>query len=182
MSVDGNGVSLAVHEEFEQRMNDNIRMQNEQIKEIKGRLDDTHEMVTSVASLASSMEAMAKEQSRQGSDIREIRSKVESINHIEIKVNEHDSKLQDHDNRIRAQELKPQDSEKLASEVQALSQDNIDTKRRLGTAEKQLLEHKAQLNDIQKEPAENWKKAVWIVISCAITAAVTMVWTGVIGG
>lgn len=149
-------VSLATHEEFEQRMNDNIRMQNEQIQEIKGRLNDTHEMVASVASLATAMENMASEQGRQGNDIREIRAKVESINveHIEIKLEEHDRKFDDHDRRLREQELKPQDSddhECRLREVERKAENSAD--------------HEKRLRTLEGKDGKNWEKLIAAIIA-----------------
>lgn len=151
MSTEAGSVSLAVHEEFEQRMNDNIHAQNVQIADIKSRLNDTHEMVSTISRLAASMEAMSKEQSRQGDDIREIRSTVESINveHIEIKLNEHDHKLEDHDKRIREQELKPQDS----------------------------TDHEERLRALEGKGGKYWEKIVLGVIAGVVGFLVTMACT-----
>lgn len=61
-----NYLPVAVHDEFARRMDDEHKRQNQRITELEKTVEDIGELTASVASLAKSVEAMAKAQDKQG--------------------------------------------------------------------------------------------------------------------
>lgn len=92
-------VSLAVHEEFAKRIEDEEHRQNRRIEILEGAQEETHKLVVSVEKMALSMESMTRELERQGQ----------------------------------------------------------------------------RLDRIEEEPADKWRRAVWIVLSAIIGCAITYV-------
>ena len=64
--MDQEYLTMAVHEEYAKRMEDEHRRQNARITSLEQTMRDISSLTTSVASLASSVEQMAKEQQKQG--------------------------------------------------------------------------------------------------------------------
>lgn len=64
--MDQEYLPMAVHEEYAKRMEDEHRRQNARIAGLEQTMRDINSLTTSVASLASSVEQMAKEQQKQG--------------------------------------------------------------------------------------------------------------------
>ena len=177
-------VSLALHNALEERFNDNITSIRETLHEHAEEIRVVNGLSVSIAQMAENMKNMLTEQQEQRQEMHEIHTAVTSINadFFERKIGEHDKILEAHEHRLREQEQKPQDSDSIACEVKALVKDNVETKQRMDAAEKQISEHKKRLGDIEKEPAENWKKAVWAVIAGVIAFAVGMVCNQTFGG
>lgn len=64
--MDQEYLPMAVHEEYAKRMEDEHRRQNARITNLEQTVRDINSLTTSVASLARSVEQMAKEQEKQG--------------------------------------------------------------------------------------------------------------------
>lgn len=58
-------LTVAVHEEFARRMDDEHKRQNKRISNLEETVEDIGELTASVASLAKSVEQMAKAQEKQ---------------------------------------------------------------------------------------------------------------------
>ena len=64
--MDQEYLPLAVHEEYAKRMEDEHRRQNTRLTNLEQTVKDINSLTTSVASLARSVEQMAKAQEKQG--------------------------------------------------------------------------------------------------------------------
>ena len=64
--MDQEFLSLAVHDEYAKRMEDEHRRQNTRISKLEETVKDISSLTASVASLARSVEQMAKAQEKQG--------------------------------------------------------------------------------------------------------------------
>ena len=68
-------LSLAVHEEYARRMDDEHTRQNKRITDLEKAVDDITSLTASVASLAKSVEQMAKAQEKQGKRLEALEQK-----------------------------------------------------------------------------------------------------------
>lgn len=62
-------ITRAEHEEFAKRLEEEDRRQNKRIQGLEETLKQMHDLTVSVASLAKSVESIAKEQARQGEQL-----------------------------------------------------------------------------------------------------------------
>ena len=62
-----NYLTVAVHEEFARRMDDEHKRQNKRLTDLEDTVENIGELTASVASLAKSVESMAKAQEKQNS-------------------------------------------------------------------------------------------------------------------
>lgn len=58
-------LSVAVHQEYAKRMDDEHKRQNKRIEDLEGKVEDIGSLTASVESLAKSVEQMAKAQEKQ---------------------------------------------------------------------------------------------------------------------
>ncbi len=68
-------LSLAVHEEYAKRMEDEHNRQNQRIDGLETKVKDIGDLTASVASLAKSVEQMAKTQEKQGKKLEALEQK-----------------------------------------------------------------------------------------------------------
>ena len=68
-------LSMAVHEEYARRMDDEHKRQNKRITELEDKVEDIGDLTASVASLAKSVEQMAKAQEKQGQRLEALEQK-----------------------------------------------------------------------------------------------------------
>ena len=68
-------LSLAVHEEYARRMDDEHQRQNKRLTDLEKAVDDITSLTASVASLAKSVEQMAKAQEKQGKRLEALEQK-----------------------------------------------------------------------------------------------------------
>lgn len=73
--MDGSYLSKDVHDEFARRMQDEHTRQNRRITILEEKVEDIGELTTSVASLAQSVELMAKAQEKQGKRLEALEQK-----------------------------------------------------------------------------------------------------------
>ena len=73
--MDGNYLTLAVHEEYAKRMEDEHKRQNKRITDLEERVEDIGDLTASVASLAKSVEQMATAQEKQGKRLEALEQK-----------------------------------------------------------------------------------------------------------
>lgn len=73
--MDSGYLSVAVHEEYAKRMEDEHKRQNKRIGDLEQTVKDIGDLTASVASLASSVEQMAKAQEKQGKRLEELEKK-----------------------------------------------------------------------------------------------------------
>lgn len=156
-------LSRAEHREFAERMDEANSNLDRRMTSVEKSLESLHEMSRSVSELAVSMRTMSEEQHEQHQDIRDIRTTMQSIN-----IDHIDLKLEEHDHRIRVLENTPQDSEAIESRVRAVEEQ---MHCRAGH-EECIKKLEDRVGKMEKEPAENWKKAVWLVIAGVITFVV----------
>ena len=72
---DGIYLSVAVHEEYARRMDDEHKRQNNRIKVLEDKVEDIGSLTASVESLAKSIEQMAKAQEKQGKRLEALEQK-----------------------------------------------------------------------------------------------------------
>lgn len=68
-------LSLAVHEEYAKRMDDEHKRQNKRLTDLEKSVEDISALTASVASLAKSVEQMAKAQEKQGKRLEALEQK-----------------------------------------------------------------------------------------------------------
>lgn len=73
--MDSGYLSLAVHEEFAKRMEEEHHRQNKRISDLEAKVEDISDLTLSVASLAKSVEQMAKTQEKQGKRLEVLEQK-----------------------------------------------------------------------------------------------------------
>lgn len=73
--MDGNFLSVAVHDEYAKRMDAEHKRQNKRIEDLENKVEDISDLTTSVASLAKSVEQMAKAQEKQGKRLEALEQK-----------------------------------------------------------------------------------------------------------
>ena len=73
--MDNTFLTLAVHNEYAKRMEDEHKRQNTRITDLESKVADIAELTTSVASLAKSVEQMAKAQEKQGKRLEALEQK-----------------------------------------------------------------------------------------------------------
>lgn len=73
--MDQEYLSVAVHEEYAKRMDDEHRRQNKRITDLETTVKDIGSLTASVASLAQSVEQMAKSQEKQGERLEALESR-----------------------------------------------------------------------------------------------------------
>ena len=73
--MDGNYLTVAVHNEYAKRMEDEHKRQNIRIKDLETQVEDIRDLTASVASLAQSVEQMAKAQEKQGKRLEALEQK-----------------------------------------------------------------------------------------------------------
>ena len=73
--MDNTFLTLAVHNEYAKRMEDEHKRQNKRITDLESKVADIAELTTSVASLAKSVEQMAKAQEKQGKRLEALEQK-----------------------------------------------------------------------------------------------------------
>lgn len=73
--MEGNYLTVAVHDEYARRMEDEHKRQNKRISDLEERVEDISALTASVSSLAQSVEAMAKAQEKQGKRLEALEQK-----------------------------------------------------------------------------------------------------------
>ena len=73
--MDGNYLTVAVHNEYAKRMEDEHKRQIIRIKDLETQVEDIRDLTASVASLAQSVEQMAKAQEKQGKRLEALEQK-----------------------------------------------------------------------------------------------------------
>lgn len=73
--MDGNFLSIAVHEEYARRMDDEHKRQNKRLTDLEKQVEDIGALTASVASLAKSVEQMAEAQEKQGNRLEALEQK-----------------------------------------------------------------------------------------------------------
>lgn len=73
--MDSGYLSLAVHEEYAKRMEDEHKRQNKRITDLETKVEDIGSLTASVESLAKSIEQMAKAQEKQGKRLEALEQK-----------------------------------------------------------------------------------------------------------
>lgn len=63
--MDGNFLTVAVHNEYAKRMEDEHKRQNKRLTDLENKVEDIGSLTASVESLAKSVEQMAKAQEKQ---------------------------------------------------------------------------------------------------------------------
>lgn len=70
-----NVLTIAEHNEFARRMEDEHKRQNSRIKELEDKVEENNKLLSSVERLALSIENMQKEVSSQGKKLEELESR-----------------------------------------------------------------------------------------------------------
>ena len=70
-----NVLTIAEHNEFAKRMEDEHKRQNSRIKELEDKVEENNKLLSSVERLALSIENMQKEVSSQGKKLEELESR-----------------------------------------------------------------------------------------------------------
>lgn len=73
--MDGNFLTLAVHNEYARRMEDEHKRQNKRITDLEEKVEDIGDLTASVSRLAQSIELMAKTQEKQGKRLEALEQK-----------------------------------------------------------------------------------------------------------
>jgi uncharacterized protein YoxC len=73
--MDGNFLTVAVHQEYARRMEDEHKRQNKRITDLEEKVEDIGSLTASVESLAKSIEQMAKAQEKQGKRLEALEQK-----------------------------------------------------------------------------------------------------------
>lgn len=73
--MDGNYLSMAVHDEYARRMDDEHKRQNKRISDLEKKVEDIGDLTTSVSRIATSVEIMAKTQEKQGKRLEALEQK-----------------------------------------------------------------------------------------------------------
>ena len=73
--MDGNFLTVAVHNEYARRMEDEHKRQNKRITYLEEKVEDIGTLTASVQSLAKSVEQMAKAQEKQGKRLETLEQK-----------------------------------------------------------------------------------------------------------
>lgn len=72
---DGTFLTVAVHNEYARRMEDEHKRQNKRISDLEEKVEDIGTLTASVESLAKSIEQMAKAQEKQGKRLEDLEKK-----------------------------------------------------------------------------------------------------------
>lgn len=170
-------VSMALHEEFEKCIDNLNNAIERRLSTLEHANTTMQDLLTTVARLATSMEAMASEQHDQRDQIHEVYTAVTNINieYVERKLNEHDDRFDNYSRRIRELENRPQDSEDCENRLRAVEAHVHST----GGHGSRINQLERRVDGIEREPAEMFKKIKWAILAAVCSGAGMAIWGGI---